>query len=933
MSTRVKTIPLRRRLLLLGAAAILPLALMSGVALQALLEQQQRRAEQSTLDLARALATAVDTELRLTVSSLQSLALADPFASAAVGDLRQAHGVARRVVASRPEWLALLLAAADGTQLFDSGREFGAPLAPPTEPDSLAEVARTRAPVVGQLRRGRSGNWGIPVRVPVLHDGEVRYVLTAVVRPEAVLRVVRQQRIPDDWIVSVFDSRNMRVARSRDHESRLGELPAATLLALIRNTAGSEAIGETSTVEGVRVQTAIARLHSTNWTVAIGIPASVQEIAMLESLVAYGGGILLSLGLGGMAAWRISRNIVEPIARLRASALALGRGEPVHDARADVSEVEAVSDALVAAAAQRRQSEAERERLLDAERDARAAAERAQARLRQLVSAGALLSRSLEEQTALAAIGSVIVPDIADICRIDLLDKDGVLQRKLTRHVDPEREAAMREFVSTHASSSESPGSFTWAVATGETFLANLEPGDAERFTDPDFRRFVLDFGLGAACVVPLVARGRTIGAMCALQASSRRRFSEEDGAGIVELAQHAALALDNVRLFGESRDALRDAEVANRAKDEFLAMLGHELRNPLAPIVTSLEVMARRDAPADHERQVIERQVAHLSRMVDDLLDVSRIASGKIELRRERVDVRDVVARALELTQPALQGRRPPDVRVADAPVWVSGDPVRLTQVVCNLLNNAAKFSLPEQPIVVELRSSADEARLAVVDHGVGIAPALLPHVFERFVQGEQPLQRASGGLGLGLAIAKNLVELHGGTIAAESAGEGRGARFTVTLPLASTTSLALPPPAPQRLPAHGRHARILVVDDNDDAAQSLALILRLEGNEVAVARDGHEALALLDEFVPEAAVLDIGLPKMSGYELAAALRADPRTRSIALIALTGYGRGTDRQRALDAGFDEHLVKPVELDALLTTLNRLLADAAAIAG
>jgi CheY-like chemotaxis protein len=317
---------------------------------------------------------------------------------------------------------------------------------------------------------------------------------------------------------------------------------------------------------------------------------------------------------------------------------------------------------------------------------------------------------------------------------------------------------------------------------------------------------------------------------------------------------------------------------------------------------------------------------------MVDDLLDVSRIASGKIELRRERVDVRDVVTRALELSEPALQGRRPPDVRVPEAPVWVSADPVRLTQVVCNLLNNAAKFSLPEQPIAVELQSTADEARLTVVDHGAGIAPALLPHVFERFVQGEQPLHRASGGLGLGLAIAKNLVELHGGTLAAESGGEGRGARFAVTLPLA-TAAAATGSAAPHRLQAHSRHARILVVDDNDDAAQSLALILRLEGNEVAVARDGHEALALLDEFVPEAAVLDIGLPKMSGYELAEALRADARTRSIALIALTGYGRGADRQRALHSGFDEHLVKPVELDALLTTLNRLLADSAAVAG
>ncbi len=919
--------------MLLAAAAILPLALMSGVALNALISQQRRQAEQSTLDLARALATAIDTELRLTVSSLQSLALTDPIASAQAADLQQAHQFARRVLASRPEWLAVVLSAPDGRQLFNTGREFGTELSPTAEPESLAEVVRTRAPVVGTLRRGPLDRFGIPVRVPVLQDDEVRYVLTAVVRPEAILRVVRQQRIPEDWIVSVFDSSNLRVARSRDHAEHLGEPPAESLLALMRGAPGNEAIGETSTIEGVRVNTALARLHSTHWTVAIGIPASVQKTAMLESLVAYGGGILLSLGIGGMAAWRISRSIVEPIGHLRDSALALGRGDPVEDADADVSEVEAVSDALVAAAAQRRQSEAERERLLDAERDARAAAEHAQARLRQLVSAGALLSRSLEEQTALASIGAVIVPDIADVCRIDLLDKNGVLQRKLTRHVDPAREAAMREFVSTHVSASDSPGSFTWAIATGKSFLTNLGPADVERFSDPVFRDFVVDFGLRSFCVVPLVARGRTIGAMCALQAGSGRRFSEEDAAGIVELAQHAALALDNVRLFGESRDALREAEVANRAKDEFLAMLGHELRNPLAPIVTSLEVMARRDEFVDHEREVIERQVEHLSRMVDDLLDVSRIASGKIELRRERVDLRDVVARALELTQPLLQHRPAVHVRVPQAPVWVGGDPVRLTQVVCNLLNNAAKFSSPEQPIVVKLEVTAEQATLAVIDRGAGIAPALLPHVFERFVQGEQPLQRASGGLGLGLAIAKNLVELHGGTIAAESAGEGQGARFTVTLPLATSDANAVPAPASHRQQPHGRRARILVVDDNEDAGQSLALILRLEGNEVAVARDGQEALALLDEFVPEAAVLDIGLPRMSGYELAAALRADPRTRAAVLIALTGYGRGPDRQRALDAGFDEHLVKPVELDALLTTLNRLLADSAAVAG
>ncbi|HEY3635708.1 MAG TPA: ATP-binding protein [Caldimonas sp.] len=929
----MKPVPLRHRLLLLAAVAILPLALMSGVALQALLEQQRRQAEQSSLDLARALATAVDTELRLTVSALESLALTEPIGSAGAIDLASAHRFARRVLGSRAEWREILLAAPDGTPLFSTAREFGAPLPPVAEPKSFAEVARIEEPVVGPLTRGPLGNRGVPVRVPVLHDGQVRYVLTAVVRPETILRVVNQERVPEDWIVSVFDANNARVARSREQERYVGGPPAPTLLALMNIGKGDEVIGPTSTIEGELVYTAIARVHATRWTVALSVPATVRSSALRDSALAYGGGILLSLGIGGIAAWRVSRSVASPIARLRDAALALGRDEPVRGADADVIEVEAVSDALVAAAALRKRNEAERELLLDAERDARAGAEKAQAHLQQLVSAGALLSRSLEERTTLTAIGSVIVPDIADICRIDLLDKDGVLQPKLTHHVDPEREAALLEFVRDHVSM-PAPGSFAWAVATGKTFLANLEPSQLDSSVDRDLRAFARDFNLRAVCVVPLVARGRTIGAMCALQAESGRLFSEADGALVVELAQRAALALDNVRLFGESRAALREAEVANRAKDEFLAMLGHELRNPLAPIVTSLEVMARREAPADgRERLIIERQVAHLSRMVDDLLDVSRIASGKIELRQERVDLRDVITRALELTEPALHGRgRAPEVCCADHPVWVSGDPIRLTQVVCNLVTNAAKFSMPEQRIAIELRRAGDHAQLSVVDEGAGIPAELLPHVFDRFVQGEQALQRASGGLGLGLAIAKNLVELHGGTITAESAGAGRGARFTLTLPVVESPAIA-PAAAPEHPDALARPVRILIVDDNEDAAHSLALVLRLEGHEVCTARDGEEAIRLLDEFVPEAAVLDIGLPKMDGYALAEALRADPRTRAIALVALTGYGRGPDRRRALGAGFDEHLVKPVELDVLLSTLHRLLSGAAAAVG
>jgi hypothetical protein len=361
-------VPLRRRLLLLAAVAILPLALMSGIALQALLEQQRRQASKSSLDLVRALATAVDTELRLTVSALESLALTEPIGSASAIDLASAHRFARRVPRGAPEWREILLAARDGTPLFSTTYEFGAPLPSVAEPKSLAEVVRIEEPVVGSLKRGPLGNLGVPVRVPVVRAGQVGYVLTAVVRPETILRVVNEQRVPADWIVSVFDANNIRVARSREHERYVGSPPAPTLLALLDIGNGDEVVGPTSTIEGELVYTAVARVRAAPWTVALGIPATVRSSAVRDSALAYGGGILLSLGIGGIAAWRVSRSVASPIARLRDAALALGRDEPVRGADADVIEVEAVSDALVAAAALRRQHEAERELLLDAER-------------------------------------------------------------------------------------------------------------------------------------------------------------------------------------------------------------------------------------------------------------------------------------------------------------------------------------------------------------------------------------------------------------------------------------------------------------------------------------------------------------------------------------------------------------------------------------
>jgi len=899
-----------------------PLALVSGLALRALLQEQLVQTEQSTLNLTRALATAVDNELRLTVSALQSLALADATVGAGEDGLAKARDLAVRALASRPEWRAVILLKPSGEVLFNTGYPIGAPLPPASDPSSLSEIVASRAPVVGSLARGPLGNMGIAVRVPVMRGDELCCVLTAILRPEAVLTVISRQRAPDDWIVSVFDANQLRVARSRDHQRFLGTPPTDSLKTMLSSLgARNQAYGMTETIEGEQVHTAVTRIGSTRWTVALGVPTSVSAAVLRSTALAYGGGIVLSVLLGGLAAWLVSRSIEKPIGRLKLAAESLGRGEPIHGAGSDVIEIEAMSEALVSAAAQRTRNAVEREQLLAAERHARSAAERAQERLQLLASAGTALSTMLDEATTLEAIASIIVPGVADVCRIDLLDKEGVLRRKLTYHTDPERAKEIAAFVSQHAASADTPGSFPWSIATGRPFLANFGPQETIGGGDPTFQAFARTVGMQAVCVMPLIARGRTIGAMAAIQAESGRRFEPEDQAMISELAKRAALALDNVHLFEDSQAALRQASVANRAKDEFLAMLGHELRNPLAPIVTSLELMKRKSGSENpRERQIIERQVRHLQRLVDDLLDVSRIASGKVELDRQPVDLSDIVSRALELTQPLLQARlHAPRVVAADRPVRVHGDPTRLTQVLCNLLTNAAKYSAPDADIDIEIRRANGLAELIVADKGVGIDADLLPRVFDQFVQGDQALNRASGGLGLGLAIAKNLVELHGGTISASSAGPGQGSTFIVRLPETPWSDVTTTAPAP--LAQVDRQLRVLIVDDNLDAAQSLAVLLQMEGHDVRTAADGHEAIETLETFAATVAVLDIGLPGMDGYELARRIRSNPRASRVRLVALTGYGRDTDQSRAREAGFDMHLVKPVDLDAVLQTL------------
>lgn len=408
-------------------------------------------------------------------------------------------------------------------------------------------------------------------------------------------------------------------------------------------------------------------------------------------------------------------------------------------------------------------------------------------------------------------------------------------------------------------------------------------------------------------------ATGELVGTVLVFRDVSRKREEERE----------------SVRLFAQIESARKDAVQANRAKDEFLAMLGHELRNPLAPIVTALQLMKLKGADVfEKERTIVERQVRHVVTLVDDLLDVSRITRGKVELSQEPVELGGVIDKALELAGPLLEQRQHDVVISVARELRVTGDLVRLSQVFSNLLTNAAKYTPPRGHITISAEQKGDEVTIAVRDDGAGIDPELLPRIFDLFVQGGQSLDRSQGGLGLGLAIVRSVVELHGGRVSAYSDGRGKGSAFLVVLPVlprlaATRRSESLPLMAAK----HGGGARVLIVDDNLDALQLLAEALQLKGYETIAAEDAASALAVAQTHMPSVALLDIGLPVMNGYELARRLRALPGLEAIKLAALTGYGQPSDKVRAIEAGFDEHLVKPISIEAVQSVVSRLLAN------
>jgi PAS domain S-box-containing protein len=570
-----------------------------------------------------------------------------------------------------------------------------------------------------------------------------------------------------------------------------------------------------------------------------------------------------------------------------------------------------------------------------------------------LSDATTILASSLDYASTLDAVAHIAARYLCDYCLVDLLEDDGTLNRIVVAHRDPEREAAWREMQQRFPLDPESPYTIPQVMRTGESLLyaEHIDEMLERALSDAEQIKALKGFGIKSSMIVPLTARGRTVGAVSFISAESGRRYAEAELRLAEELARRAALAIDNARLY-------QRAQEANRVKDEFLATLSHELRTPLTPIIGWVHLLGGGHVlPADieHGLEVISQNSQALSRLINDLLDMSAILNGKMRIDRAPVPIESVIREAVETVRPQAD-RRGVEIELAkyagEESATVSGDHTRLAQVFWNLLTNAVKFSDDGGRVRVSCERDAGVVRVHIADEGVGIEPEFLPHVFDRFRQADMSTTKLYGGLGIGLALVRSFVEAHHGTVKAESAGAGRGSRFTVSLPLAgvegrrsgvgqditkdgamqlapnATNDQILKAPDTRHLTPDTRPSRrVLVVEDASDTLEMLRLFFATQGFAATMCSSSEEALDVAAREHFDIIVTDIGLPHTDGYELLRRLRRDaPHLAAAPALALTGYAAETDVAAAHAAGFAAHVAKPFEPATLADAVEKLLA-------
>ena len=551
---------------------------------------------------------------------------------------------------------------------------------------------------------------------------------------------------------------------------------------------------------------------------------------------------------------------------------------------------------------------------------------RAERRLTFLAEAGDALSSSLDYETTLERFARLAVESLADYCLIDIVTDEGEVRRVATAHRDPALDAITGELRRFPPNLSKAEG-VAKVLRTGKSeVVPRLTQTDVAALARSEEHQQLLGrLGLKSYITVPIVARGRVIGALTLAATGSECAYAPADVAFAEELARRAALAIENARLYSRAQET-------GRAKDEFLATLSHELRTPLTPIIGWTHMLRSGRLGTKETVQgldVIEKNAQSLSRLINDLLDMSSILSGKMRIERAPVALSAVVREAIETVRPRADVRRVAlevDTTEAGEGMSVNGDRTRLIQVFWNLLDNAVKFSPDAGRVRVRLKGEGGEARVIVEDEGAGVAREFLPHVFERFRQADMGTTRQHGGLGIGLALVKSFVEAHGGRVEVESAGEGRGTRFTVSLPVATAPGAhASTEAAPSVEVCRDESCHVLLVEDAPDTLEMLRVVLERQGYSATTCEDAEAALRVAEAGRFDIIISDIGLPRIDGYELIERLRRFPHMREVPALALTGYASTKDAEAALEAGFDAHVAKPIDPSALTEQVEHLL--------
>lgn len=817
----------------------------------------QRGATERTL----ALLTAVDAELKSSVTTLQALATSPNLDT---GNLRGFHEEAKRVLKSQPAWHNILLTQPSGQQIVTAERPFGAAHVRVIEQPSFERALQTGAPVVGNIvYNSARKNYTFAVRLPVVRDGATKYVLSAVVKPQAMHELLARQEFPADWVGVIIDGNNNFVARTIGAEQIIGEPASQSMQAALARSSDGWFRG--ATVEGNPVYTPYNRSPFSGWTVAMGIPAAVVDGAAFKTATWLTAGIVGAGVTALLLAFVLGRRISTPIVSLASAANDVGRGvQPEIPRDPGVDEVADLGRALEDAA-------------------------------------GAVRARE-ETQNQLAAVVEA--------------SSDAIFSCTLDGTIRTWNPAATRLFGYTVDEACGRHLSFLAPRAGTPTLMDTLAAVARGEFITTETVHVRKD---GAPVDVALTGSPiRNQAGVVSGIAGIVRDITER------KRAEALQQQLDTERrgLLAAAEQARAEAESANRAKDVFMAMLGHELRNPLGAIASAVGVLNVRapEAAAARARTIIGRQVQHLAHLVDDLLDVSRVTTGKVFLNRRPLNLADVVTDVAHAWRTAGRFERH-RVSVDAVPVWVEADETRMEQIISNLLGNAVKYTPADGSVSLLLASDGDSAVLKVADTGVGIPADDLDKVFDLFVQGEQALDRAQGGIGVGLTLVRSLVVMHGGTVEANSNGVNKGTVFTVRLPRIAPPGQQ-PVPRPE-LTAGGARQRVLLIEDNDDARTALGDVLSADGHEVHQAADGPSGIEAALRLHPDVVLVDVGLPGLDGYEVAQRIRSAQNGKPVRLIALTGYGRSEDKERARIAGFDAHLVKPIDLDRLYAVFRR----------